>query len=78
MLKRWNSTIYDVDLMFKFLDIIIKALKKIHERFQKRRGRKPRRSLGLYVKAIVLSSAAFAIRNLWQRSSLSREYQSPL
>ncbi len=53
MLKRWNSTIYDVDLMLKFLHVILTSL-KIDERFEKRRGRKPKRSPGLYVKAIVL------------------------
>jgi len=34
MFKRGDSSIYDIILMFKFLDIIIKAL-KIHERFSK-------------------------------------------
>ncbi len=27
MLKRWNSAIYDVDLMLKFLHVILTALK---------------------------------------------------
>ncbi len=56
MLKRWNSTIYDVELMLKFLHMILASL-KIDERFEKRRGRKPKRPPGLYIKAIVLKEA---------------------
>ena len=53
MLKRWNSLVYDVELMLKFLDIVLAAL-KIDERSEKQRGRKPKRLPSLYVKAIVL------------------------
>ncbi len=51
MLKRWNSAIYDVDLTLKFLHVILTAL-KVDERFEKRRGRKPKRYPGFYIKAI--------------------------
>ena len=37
MLKRWDSAIYDVDLMLKILHVILAAL-EVDERFQKRRG----------------------------------------
>jgi len=37
MLKRWNALIYDVELMLKFLHVILTSL-KIDERFEKRRG----------------------------------------
>ncbi|WP_048086606.1 hypothetical protein [Ferroglobus placidus] len=53
LLKRWNSAIYDVELILKFLHVILASL-KIDERFEKRKGRKPKRCLSLYVKAIVL------------------------
>ena len=53
MLKRWDSAIYDVDLMLKILHVILAAL-EVDERFQKRRGRKPKRLPSFYIKAIVL------------------------
>ncbi|WP_290899721.1 hypothetical protein [Ferroglobus sp.] len=53
MLKRWNTLIYDVELILKFLHVILVSL-KIDDRFQKRKGRKPKRLPSLYVKAIVL------------------------
>ncbi len=56
MLKRWNSAIYDVDLMLKFLHVILTSL-KMDERSQKRRGRKPKRPPSLYIKAIILKEA---------------------
>ncbi len=49
MLKRWNSTIYDVELVLKFLHVILASL-KIDERFEKQRG-KPKRPPSLYIKA---------------------------
>lgn len=53
MLKRWSSAVYDVELMLRFLHVILVSL-KIDERFKNRRGRKPKRSPSLYAKAIVL------------------------
>ena len=53
MLKRWDSAIYDVELILKFLDAILTAL-RIDERFWRKKGRKPKRSPSLYIKAIVL------------------------
>ena len=38
MLKRWNTLIYDVELMLKFLHVILTSL-KIDERFEKQKGR---------------------------------------
>jgi len=53
MLKRWNTLIYDVELMLKFLHVILASL-KIDERFEKQKGRKPKRPPSLYIKAIIL------------------------
>lgn len=57
MLKRWNSLVYDVELLLRTLDFILESMnieEKIKERGIKERGRSPKRQPIIYSKALVL------------------------
>ena len=55
MLKRWSSKVYDVKLLLSILEVILQFM-NIEEKIKERnkRGRKPKRSPTLYIKALVL------------------------
>ena len=54
MLKRWNSKVYDVELLLEILDIILVSM-NIEEKIKERnkRGRSPKRQPIIYI-ALVL------------------------
>jgi len=79
MLRRWDTLIYDVELILKFLHVILESL-KIDDRFQKRKGRRPKRLPSLYVKAIVLKEifkCSLRYSESLAGDSSKSEYQNP-
>ena len=72
MLKRWNSEVYNVELLLGVLEVILNSInieEKIKER--NRRGRKPERPLAIYIKALVLKEMFKASLRYSESLSLS-------
>ena len=72
MLKRWNSKVYDVELLLEILDIILVSM-NIEEKIKERnkRGRSPKRQPIIYIKALVLKEMYKASLRYSESLSLS-------